>query len=109
LFVDADTRLLPGAVAGALDAARRRGVPILSAITAQTLPTVWEGIVQPAVFGAIAEAMPVVLVNSRAVPQIAVANGQFLLVRRDAYDALGGHAAVRGESAEDAAFARRAS
>jgi chlorobactene glucosyltransferase len=108
LFVDADTRLLPGAVAGALDAARRRGVPVLSAITAQELPTVWERIVQPAVFGEIAEAMPVALVNSPAVPQIAVANGQFLLVRRDAYEALGGHAAVRGEIAEDAAFARRA-
>ncbi len=108
LFVDADTRLLPGAVAGALDEARRRGVPVLSAITAQELPTVWERVVQPAVFTAIAEAMPIVLVNSPYVPQVAVANGQFLLVRHDVYDVLGGHEAIRGEIAEDAAFARRA-
>lgn len=107
LFVDSDTRLLPGAVAGAVEEAVRRGVPVLSALTTQELPTVWERVVQPAVFAAIAEAMPIVLVNNRHVPQIAVANGQFLLVRRDVYDALGGHAAIRGEIAEDAAFAKR--
>ena len=107
LFVDADTRLLPGSVAGAVAEARRRDAPVLSALTAQALPTIWERVVQPAVFGAIAEAMPVVLVNRPEVPQIAVANGQYLLVRRDAYQAVGGHAAVRGEIAEDAAFARR--
>jgi chlorobactene glucosyltransferase len=108
LFVDADTRLRPGAVAGALEEARRRGAAVLSALTAQELPTVWEKIVQPAVFGAIAESMPVALVNNPALPQFAVANGQFLLARRDAYEGLGGHAAVRGEIAEDARFARRA-
>jgi chlorobactene glucosyltransferase len=108
LFVDADTRLRPGAVAGALEEARRRGATVLSALTAQELPTVWEKIVQPAVFGAIAESMPVALVNNPALPQFAVANGQFLLARRDAYEGLGGHAAIRGEIAEDARFARRA-
>jgi hypothetical protein len=108
LFVDADTRLLPGAVAGAVDEARRRGVPVLSALTAQELHTPWERIVQPAVFAAIAEAMPVTLVNDPRFPHLAIANGQFLLVHRDAYRAIGGHAAVRGEIAEDAYFARRA-
>jgi cellulose synthase/poly-beta-1,6-N-acetylglucosamine synthase-like glycosyltransferase len=107
LFVDADTRLLPGAVGGAVDAARQRAVPVLSALTAQELPTVWERVVQPAVFGAIAEALPVVLVNDPRLPQFAIANGQFLLVRRDVYEAVGGHAAVRSEIAEDTAFARR--
>ena len=90
LFVDADTRLQPGAVAGALAEARRRGAAVYSALTAQELPTVWEKIVQPAVFGAIAESMPVALVNNPALPQFAVANGQFLLARRDAYEGLGG-------------------
>ena len=68
---------------------------MLSALTAQELPTVWEKIVQPAVFGAIAESMPVALVNNPALPQFAVANGQFLLARRDAYEGLGG-TPVRG-------------
>jgi chlorobactene glucosyltransferase len=107
LFVDADTRLLPGSVAGSVAEALRRDVPVLSALTAQLLPTVWERVIQPAVFAAIAEAMPVLLVNRPEVPQIAVANGQYLLVRRDVYEAIGGHGAVRGEIAEDAAFAKR--
>jgi chlorobactene glucosyltransferase len=36
-----------------------------------------------------------------------VANGQFLLVRREAYFAVGGHAAVRAEITEDKALAGR--
>jgi hypothetical protein len=37
----------------------------------------------------------------------ALANGQYILVSRVAYDALGGHEALRGEIVEDVAFARR--
>jgi hypothetical protein len=51
--------------------------------------------------------MPITLVNDPKFPQVAIANGQFLLVRRDAYDALGGHEAIKGEIAEDAQFAKR--
>ncbi len=36
-----------------------------------------------------------------------IANGQFVLFRREAYEAIGGHAAVRGEVAEDLALAQR--
>lgn len=108
LFVDADTRLLPGAIAGAIDAARQHGAAVLSVLTGQELPTWWEKMVQPAVFGAIAEAMPITLVNNPHLPQFALANGQFLLARRDAYDAMGGHAAIRREIAEDVQFAKRA-
>src|SRR5438477_396186 len=37
---------------------------------------------------------------------VAAANGQYLLVRRAAYEALGGHAAVRGSLLEDVELAR---
>lgn len=108
LFVDADTRLSPGAVTGSVDEARRREVPVLSALTGQELPTLWERVIQPAVFAALADAMPATLVNDPNYPSIAIANGQFLLVRRDAYQDIGGHAAIRGEIAEDVQFAKRA-
>ena len=36
----------------------------------------------------------------------AAANGQFLMIRRDAYDAIGGHASVAGEVLEDVALAK---
>jgi len=37
----------------------------------------------------------------------AAANGQFLMVRRDVYDGIGGHAGVAGEVLEDVAIAMR--
>jgi hypothetical protein len=46
-------------------------------------------------------------VSDLALPD-AAANGQYLLMRRDAYKAVGGHAAVRGEVVEDVALAKRA-
>jgi chlorobactene glucosyltransferase len=108
LFVDADTRLLSGAVAAAVAEAQRRGVDVLSVLTHQQLPTVWERIVMPGVFGALAEALPIELVNNPRLPQFALANGQFLLVRRDAYSRMGGHAAIKNEIGEDAKFAQLA-
>jgi chlorobactene glucosyltransferase len=120
LHIDADTRLHPGAVTAVVDAARdgwsavdddpapEGGFPVFSIMTGQSLPTWWEKILQPAVLGAIMEALPLRLVNSPRVPWIALANGQFILVRRDAYDRIGGYAAIRSEIAEDVMFARRA-
>jgi chlorobactene glucosyltransferase len=108
LFVDADTRLLPGGVAGAVAEARRRGASMLSAFTRQELVTVWERIVQPAVFGTLAEAIPIDFVNSPRLPGFALANGPFVLIHRDAYRTLGGHAAIKGQISDDSLFARRA-
>jgi len=45
--------------------------------------------------------------NDPADREHALANGQYILVSRTAYDALGGHEALRGEIIEDIAFARR--
>jgi len=46
-------------------------------------------------------------VSDPSSPQ-AAANGQYLLIRRSAYAAIGGHAALAGEILEDVALARRA-
>ncbi|NBT94794.1 MAG: glycosyltransferase, partial [Chloroflexi bacterium] len=118
LFVDADTNLHQGAVTAVVDAARDGWIglndgpaeptPVFSILTGQSLPTVWERIIQPGVLGMIMESMPVRLVNSALWPGIAIANGQFLLVRRDVYEVMGGYEAIRGEIAEDVMFARRA-
>jgi len=108
LFVDADTRLLAGAVAAALGEAQRRGAQVFSVLTHQQLPTVWERVIMPGVFGALAEALPIEFVNDPRLPQFALANGQFLMVRRDAYTRIGGHQAIKSENGEDARFAQRA-
>jgi chlorobactene glucosyltransferase len=108
LFLDADTHLLPGGVAGAVADAERRGAQMLSAFTGQDLVTTWERIVQPAVFGALAEAVPITFVNDPRLPRLALANGPFVLIQRRAYQTIGGHAAIRGQIADDSLLAGRA-
>jgi chlorobactene glucosyltransferase len=101
LFLDADTRLRLGAAAALVGAAEQRGLDMLSILTNQRLVTWWEKLLQPSVFGAIAFAFPPDASNDPRHPEIAIANGQCLLARRAAYEALGGHRAVRASIAED--------
>jgi len=55
---------------------------------------------------AVAAIFTAALNNNNRLPNTAFANGQFMLVRRDAYDAVGGHAAVRDQYCEDMVLAR---
>jgi hypothetical protein len=74
---------------------------MLSILTDQELKTWWEKLFQPAVFGAVVFAFPPDRVNDPSEPEIAIANGQCILVRSTTYRELGGHAAVRNTIAED--------
>ena len=67
----------------------------------------WERALIPFVFCRLSQLYPYKIVNDPRSP-IAAANGQYLLIRRDAYQEIGGHAAVAGEVLEDVALARRA-
>jgi chlorobactene glucosyltransferase len=108
LFTDADSEHAPAGAASALWLATRGGVDALSIATAQQLVTFWERATLPSILGMILFVTgPLGAVNDPAQPKKAVANGQYILVSRPAYDALGGHAALRGEIVEDVAFARR--
>lgn len=108
LFTDADSVHGDRAAATVLWYAGRFGADALSLATGQTLETFWERAVLPAIFGTLLfVAGPLGAINDPAQPRKALANGQFLLVSRAAYDALGGHAALAGEIVEDVAFARR--
>ncbi len=107
LFIDADVTLAPQAVGGALARAKAEGADLLSLSPEQTCVTWWEQLVQPVVFTFLASRYRRAEINDPAAPA-AAANGQFLLIRRDAYLDLGGHEAIRSEVLEDVALARRA-
>ena len=108
LLTDADSTHAPRGAASALWLATRGGFDALSIATHQELGSFWERAALPAILGMILFASgPLGDVNDPRAPRKAVANGQYLLARRAAYDALGGHAALRGEIVEDVAFARR--
>ncbi|MBI2217246.1 MAG: glycosyltransferase [Candidatus Rokubacteria bacterium] len=107
LFVDADVTTHRDALATAVREAVRRGVDVLSLSPWQRAQTFGERLVQPVVFALLDERFSMAAVNDPA-SRVSAANGQFLLFRRAAYEAIGGHAAVRGEVLEDVALARRA-
>ncbi|GAC1399468.1 MAG: glycosyltransferase family 2 protein [Vulcanimicrobiaceae bacterium] len=108
LFTDADSVHASAGAASMLWFVTRAGVDAASIATHQQLGTFWERAVLPSILGTIMFVVgPLGDVNDPGKPRSALANGQYILVSRVAYDALGGHAALRNEIVEDVAFARR--
>jgi glycosyltransferase involved in cell wall biosynthesis len=105
LFTDADTVHLPGSLARALAEAKKEQADLLSYSPAQVVVTFSERAVMPAIFAELAAQYPPRKVREQNSAVVA-ANGQYILVRRAAYEAVGGHAAVATEILEDVALAR---
>jgi glycosyltransferase involved in cell wall biosynthesis len=100
LFTDADTVHAPGSMSRSVVEAQRYHAGMLSWSPLQRVNGVLARMVMPLIFSELATAYPPRLVNDPE-KRIAVANGQFLLVRRDAYRQIGGHAAVSSSLVED--------
>ncbi|MGO9085351.1 MAG: glycosyltransferase family 2 protein [Candidatus Sulfotelmatobacter sp.] len=105
LFTDADTVHLLGSLARALAEARKNAPDLLSYSPEQIAVSFWEMATLPVVFAELARQYPPAKVSDPNSP-IAAANGQYILVRREAYDAVGGHTAIAGSILEDVALAR---
>jgi len=105
LFTDADTVHLPGSLAAALKEAEENGAEMLSYSPEQIAVTFWEMATLPVVFAELARQYSPSKVSDPA-STIAAANGQYILIRLDTYEAVGGHAAVAADILEDVALAR---
>jgi glycosyltransferase involved in cell wall biosynthesis len=105
LFTDADTVHLPGSLARALAEAKSQQADLLSYSPHQMVVTFAERTVMPVIFAELAAQYPPHKVRDQT-SGIAAANGQYILVRRTAYEAVGGHTAVATEILEDVALAR---
>jgi glycosyltransferase involved in cell wall biosynthesis len=105
LFTDADTVHLPVSLARALAEARQRNAALLSYSPEQDVRSIAEKAVMPVIFAELAATFRPSEVSDPHSPT-AAANGQYILVRRDAYEAVGGHAAVANSLLEDVALAR---
>jgi hypothetical protein len=104
-FLDADTVPAPPLLRSAVLAARRERLDFLSLEPRQELGTPWERLIIPAGLFALAFILDHRRTNDAA-DGAAAANGQFILVRRAAYAAVGGHVTVCESIAEDSALAR---
>ncbi len=105
LFTDADTIHLPGSLARAIQEAREYGVDMLSYSPAQEVHGFIENAVMPVIYSELACAYRPSDVCDPA-SSVAAANGQYLLIKREAYDAVGGHDAVAHTLLEDVALAQ---
>ncbi len=108
LFVDADCTLQPRAVRAALDEAQRRDVSMLSLWPRHLADSFWEHMLIP-LCAAVMALWFGRANHSRAGSGSAFANGQFILIRRDVYEKIGGHESVRRAIIEDVPLAERAS
>ena len=105
LFTDADTVHLPGSLARALNEAKAGQAALLSYSPEQVASGFWEKAVMPVIFAELAAHYRPSEVSDPNSPA-AAANGQYILIRREAYDAGGGHAAVADKILEDVELAR---
>jgi glycosyltransferase involved in cell wall biosynthesis len=106
LFTDADAEHEPGSVARALQFAREREADLVSFSPEQITEEWYEKALIPYVYLRLAKFFSYDAVNDPK-SKAAAANGQFLMIRRDVYNAIGGHASVAGEVLEDVAIAMR--
>lgn len=105
LFLDADTIPKPTCVRAAVGLMQQRGDDLLSVLSTLTSDRWFERVVQPAAGIELMRQYPMVRANDRRDPRT-FANGQFILVRRSLYQAIGGHEAVKEQVLEDVWLAR---
>ncbi|WP_158794706.1 glycosyltransferase family 2 protein [Granulicella sp. L60] len=104
LFTDADTVHETNDISRSLREAERHKAVLLSYSPRQIVKGFWQHAVMPLVFSELASVYPPKQVND-PVSRLAAANGQFLMVERDAYFSVGGHRAVGTNVLEDVALA----
>ncbi len=106
LFTDADTRHAPELLARAVGALIQENARLVTVSPLQRCVTFWERVVMPQVWFLLALRYHPAAVNRARRERDVIANGQFILTTRQAYEAVGTHAAVRHEVAEDLALAQ---
>lgn len=107
VFTDADTRHEPTLLAHAIGAARQHHADLVTISPRQLCLTFWERVIMPQVWAILGARYAPRVVNHPRSKRDVIANGQFILVTRESYEAVGTHEAVRSEVAEDLGLAQR--
>ncbi len=107
VFTDADTVWLPGGLSAVVAEQTRTDADLLTVWPTQVTESWPERLVVPLMALVVVGYLPVFLTHYAPWTPFAAATGQCLTFRRAAYNAIGGHAAIRGEVLEDVKFARR--
>ena len=106
LFIDSDTRHQVDNLSILMEYARREGADLVSLLPRMRNRSFWERVVQPLASIILMLKFPIEQVNDDSHPETAFANGQYILIRREVYESIGGHAVVRDKFVEDIHLAR---
>lgn len=107
LFTDADTVHHPRALRLGVAALLAEQADLMSGFLFQRLLTWGERLTVPSIFWCFFSFLPLALAQRVRAPVLSLTNGQWMLFRRSAYEAVGGHAAVRANPVDDIALGRR--
>jgi chlorobactene glucosyltransferase len=107
LFTDADTRHRSHSLRAGVANLTTEDADLLTGLPHVDTVTWGELLVLPAIPWSTVTLLPLLVAYHLRLPSLAAANGQYLLFKREAYDEIGGHAAVRTEIVEDLMLAQR--
>jgi chlorobactene glucosyltransferase len=107
VFTDADTRHAPPLLALAAGAMEGERADLLTVAAHQICLSFWERVVMPQIWLLLGLRYHPSRVNRARRARNAIANGQFIMMPRASYEAIGTHESVKGEVAEDLALAQR--
>ena len=107
LFTDADTRHESWALASAITHAEGRDLDLLTLTPRCLVEGFWEKLIQPAAMTFLGLWFPLNRVNDPTT-NLTFGNGQFLLIKKKAYETMGGHAQVKDAFLEDYALVETA-
>jgi chlorobactene glucosyltransferase len=105
-FVDADTFVTSQALSACYAKAMETNADLFTILTFQIMGTFWEKVVMPLVMTALSVGFSPREVNDPKSKE-AIANGQFIMIKRSVYDAIGGYARIKDQIVEDKAIAEQ--
>jgi chlorobactene glucosyltransferase len=106
MFTDADTVHGRESIAWAVTNLEAHHADCVSGYVQQELVTLGEQCIVPATYIMSAMLLPLWLISSVPIPGLSFAIGQLLVIRRSAFQAIGGYARVSDEISDDLAIAR---
>jgi glycosyltransferase involved in cell wall biosynthesis len=106
VFIDADVRLNEGAINSAIFFMEKMRWDFISAYPRQLSSGFLQRLIQPLLQWSWFATVPMFYSYRKPNKSMAVANGQFFVIKRDAYLTSGGHKAIKGEVIEDMELAR---
>ncbi|MEW6403380.1 MAG: glycosyltransferase [Chloroflexota bacterium] len=105
-FIDADTFISANTLSACYAKAIEMEADLFTIMTRQIMGTFWERVLMPIVMTALSVGFSPRRVNDPK-RRDAVANGQFIMIRRSVYDAIGGYESMKDQIVEDKAISEK--